>query len=79
MSQVKRSGVVLEEDYPLNFVTYFYVANSQDNLVENYKEMESLEIEALITSISSCFLRLSFFPNSKRLFPKYGFFFLTFK
>lgn len=60
MLQVKRSVVVLEEDYPLNFVTYFYEANSQDNLKIIKKKMESLEVEALFTSVRSYFATVFF-------------------
>lgn len=52
---------MLEEDYPVNFVTYLYVANSQDNLVQINKKMGSLEEEALITGVRSCFATVFFF------------------
>jgi len=58
---LRRSGVMLEEDYPVNFVTYLYVANSQDNLVQINKGMGSLEEEALITGVRSCFATVFFF------------------
>lgn len=67
MLQVKRSVVVLEEDYPLNFVTYFYEANSQDNLKIIKKKMESLEVEALFTSVRSYFATV-FFQTKKGYF-----------
>lgn len=67
MLQVKRSVVVLEEDYPLNFVTYFYEANSQDNLKIIKKNGESGSRSTLYQcQIVFCDC---FFLNQKRLFP----------